>query len=93
MLLVSVLGAVAFSTENARPSVEWPAFLLLLPTAVVTLPVMYVVGAIGWSIRDSLAGHPMWPVTLTFTVLFAGAALVNVVVIWFAMSRLRTSRS
>jgi uncharacterized membrane protein len=92
VLLVAVLGALSFSSDQARPSVEWPAFLLLLPTVVLTLPVMYGVGAIAWSIRDAIPGQPMWPVTVTFTLLFAGAAVVNVVVIWFLLSRSRLRR-
>jgi biotin transporter BioY len=89
VVLEAVLGAVAFSTEDGRPLVEWIAFLLLAPAVIVTFPVMYVVGAAGWSIRDSMPGEPMWPVALVFSALFLAAAIVNVLVIWVAVNALR----
>ncbi|MBV9831111.1 MAG: hypothetical protein JOZ82_05905 [Marmoricola sp.] len=81
VVLEGVLGAVAFSAEDAKPVVEWIAFLLLLPGLVVTLPVIYVCGAWAWNLRDSLPHQPMWPVTLIFTTLFVAAAVVNVALV------------
>ena len=71
---------------------EVAAFLLALPMVVVTIPVVYVVGAVAWNVRDALPGDPMWPVTLTFTALFAATALLNVVVAWLVWSRRRRAR-
>ncbi len=88
VVLEAVLGAIAFSAEDGRPLVEWIAFLLLVPSVVVTFPVLYVVGATGWSVRDSLPGEPMWPVALVFSVLFLAAALLNVLVIRVAANAL-----
>ena len=78
--LEGVLGAIAFSPAAGAggPSgVEIAAFALLLPILVVALPVFYVVGAGAWSVT----GPSLWPVTLTFAVLFVGAATVNVLVL------------
>jgi hypothetical protein len=89
VLLEAVLGAIAFSSETDHPRVEVAAFVLALPMVVATLPVIYVAGAIAWNVRDALAGQPMWPVAVTFGVLLAATALLNVVVAWLAWSRLR----
>ena len=86
VLLEAVLGAIAFSSDHDHARVEVTAFVLALPMVVATIPVIYVVGAIAWNLRDSLAGHPMWPVTVTFTVLFAATAVLNVLVVWLLWS-------
>ena len=80
VVLEGVLGAIAFSSrpDGMGPSgIELTALALLLPTLVMALPVFYVVGAGAWDV----AGQSQWPVTLTFTVLFVGAATVNVTVL------------
>lgn len=86
VVLEGVLGAVAFSADHARPLAEWSAFLLLLPSVFFTLPVIYVVGAVAWNIRDSMMGEPMWPVTVIFSGLFLAAAVINVVLVWLLVS-------
>jgi hypothetical protein len=92
VLLDAVLGALAFSSDASHPKVEVAAFLLALPMVVVTIPVIYVVGAMAWNVRSGLAGEPMWPVTVTFTALFTATALLNVLLAWLAWSRLRRGR-
>ena len=92
LALEGVLGALSFASEDARPTVEWIAFLLLLPAAVVTVPVIYVVGAGAWNIRASMAHEPMWPVTVTFTALFVAAAAANVALLWFLGSAISRRR-
>ena len=57
VLLEAVLGAIAFSSDADHPKVEVEAFLLALPMVVVTIPVVYVVGAIAWNVRDALPGR------------------------------------
>ena len=86
VLVDAVLGALAFSSEQAHPAVEVAAFVLVLPAVIVALPVIYVVGAMAWHLRDALAGRPMWPVTVTFTVLFAATAILNVILAWLTWS-------
>jgi len=78
---VGVLGAVAFSEDAGPSTVELVAFVLLLPTLPIALPVIYVVGAWAWNVRAAMPGEPMWPVTVTFTVLFVAAAIANVLVL------------
>ena len=90
VVLEGVLGALAFSgdlpadggpTGLGPPGVELTAFALLLPCLVVTLPVFYVVGALAWTASAHLDGHPAWPVTATFTLMFVAAATFNVAVV------------
>jgi hypothetical protein len=92
VLVDTILGAVAFSSDRDRPTVEVAAFLLALPAVVVTIPGIYVVGALAWNLRDALAGRPMWPVTVTFTCLFALTALANVLLAWVVYSRTTRAR-
>ncbi|MFN8193554.1 MAG: hypothetical protein U0R80_04630 [Nocardioidaceae bacterium] len=92
LVLETVLAAVAFSSQQDRPLVEWVAFLLLLPSVVVAFPVIYVGGAVGWSLRDAMPGHPMWPVAVTFAVLMLATAVLNVLVVRTVAARLRRHR-
>jgi hypothetical protein len=87
------LGAAAFSAEDAKPLVEVAAFVLLLPGLVVTLAVIYLVGALAWNVRDTMASRPMWPVTATLSALFVVAAVANVVLIWLVVSVMLRRRS
>jgi hypothetical protein len=86
VVTVGLLGGLAFAHNNGPSTVELVAFLLLLPTLPISLPVIYVVGALAWNIRASMPGEPMWPVTVTFTLLFIAAAIANVLVLWAAVS-------
>ena len=82
VVVVTLLGYDAFSAQPLLgPWGEVAAFVLLLPAVVVELPVIYVVGALAWSIREGMAGEPMWPVTLTFTALFLASAVINAVLV------------
>ena len=92
VLVDATLGAVAFSSDQGHPHTELAAFVLALPAVVATIPAIYVIGAGAWNLRDAMPGQPMWPVTLTFTGLFAATALLNVVVAWLAWSSYRRSR-
>ena len=92
VVVITLLGYDAFS---ARPLLgpwgELAAFLLLFPAVFVELPVIYVVGASAWTVREGMPGQPMWPVTVTFTVLFLGSAVLNVL-LWRWLHRV-TARS
>lgn len=78
VVAVTLLGYDAFSAQPLLgPWGEVAAFVLLLPAVFVELPVIYVVGAAAWNVREGMAGQPMWPVTLTFTVLFLASAVAN----------------
>lgn len=80
VLVVTVLGYDAFSAEPALWWVgEMVAFALLTPLVAVELPVIYLVGAAAWNVREGMPGQPMWPVTLTFTCLFFLAAVLNAI--------------
>jgi hypothetical protein len=90
VLVMTVAGGYAFSSADPESlEVELVAFVLLLPALVVALPVMYVVGALAWQLRADLPGEPMWPVTLTFALLFAASATANVLIVWGAASLCR----
>lgn len=86
--LEGVLGAVAFSSVEARPGVEWTAFLLLLPGLVATFSVIYLGGAIAWSVPAS----SLWPVTVIYSLLFIGAAVANVCLLCVMAPALRGRR-
>jgi len=92
VLVDAGLGAIAFSSDDARPAIEIAAFVLALPAVVVTVGVIYVGGAMGWNLRDALPGDPMWPVATTFAALFAATAITNVMFVWLAWSTLARSR-
>ena len=90
--VVTLLGCEAFTAQPLLfPWTEVAAFALLLPTLVVELPVIYVVGAMAWNVREGMAGQPMWPVTVTFTVLFFASAVLNAVLVRYLV-RAVTSR-
>jgi hypothetical protein len=95
VVTLGAAGAYSFSsTGTGVGAVELTAFALMLPGLVVSLPVIYLVGAIAWQVRADLPGEPMWPVTITFTLLFAATAMVNVVILWWiwSASRARMAR-
>ncbi len=78
VLVVTLLGCDAFRSQPLLGGWgEVAAFALLLPGVVVLLPGIYLGGAIAWQLRDSMDGHPMWPVTIVFTALFFVAAMTN----------------
>ena len=78
VVVVTALGLDGFSAHPLlAPWSEVAAFALLLPGVVVLLPVIYFGGAIAWQLRDSMDGHPMWPVTVVFTALFCVGAVAN----------------
>lgn len=81
VVLETALAAYAFSGEAAHQRAEITAFVLALPAMIVAIPVVYLVGAAAWSLRDQHAGHPIWPVTVTFALLFAVTATANVVLV------------
>jgi hypothetical protein len=77
--VVCFLAASAFSGPDEGFSWrEGAAMCLTLPALVVALPVIYVLGALLWTVTDAGDGGPMWPVTVGFTVMFAVTALINV---------------
>jgi sterol desaturase/sphingolipid hydroxylase (fatty acid hydroxylase superfamily) len=87
---VCALSLSAFSHPDQGFGVrEALAMLLTLPALIVALPVIYLVGAVLWSLTGAAdAGGPMWPVTVGFTVMFvvtaaAGARLLRLSVSWF----------
>ena len=91
--IVAALTAAAFwSDAEERPWTEVAAAVLTLPTVVVALPAIYLLGALAWNVSDAAGDGPMWPVTLTFTTLMTVVAcgnvlLVRVVRTWWTRSR------
>jgi ABC-type dipeptide/oligopeptide/nickel transport system permease subunit len=87
---VAGLTAAAFSSHEGVVWAEVAAGILALPALVPALPVIYVLGAVVQGLVDSPGsgsasswapgdpGGPVWPVTLTFTVLMTLVACVNV---------------
>jgi hypothetical protein len=90
---VSVLAASAFWTpdEPFTWDREAVAMLLTLPALLAGLPVIYLLGAAMWHITNATGGGPMWPVTLVYTLMFAGMATANVLIVrpTFAKWRVR----
>jgi hypothetical protein len=78
--VVAGLAAVAFSDAGSRFTwQEGAAMVLALPAMVLLLPVLYVVGAAAWNLSGGAGdGGPTWPVTVVYTLAFAGIAVANV---------------
>ena len=90
VVLVGALGFAGWS-EPGSVVAEVVGFVLMLPSIVVALPVIYVVGAVAWTTADD-SGQATWQVTTTFTLLFALTAAVNVLVVWWLVSAVARSR-
>lgn len=101
---VAGLTAAAFSGQDPLWWAEIAAAVLTLPTVVVALPAIYVLGAVAWSFADSPATGsvssldpvvtvPIWPVTLTFTVLMTLVACTNVALVRWLLHHLRAPRA
>ena len=92
---VAMLAARAFSEPQA--SFTWSreglATLLTLPALVLALPVVYFVGALSWNLTNADSGGPMWPVTLVYTLMFAGIAIANVWIFHLLLRSRRRRRS
>ena len=86
--VVAALAAGAFSDRDATFSwgTEGVAMLLTLPALVVALPAVYVLGAAIWNVTGADNGGPMWPVTVVYTLMFAGVAVAN---LWILRQVLR----
>lgn len=80
--VVASLAAVAFSDPHRGFSwQEGAAMVLSLPALVPLLPVLYLVGAAAWNLTGADSGGPMWPVTVAYSLVFAGIAAANVVLV------------
>lgn len=105
VVTVATLTAVGFWDHDGSWPAKLAAAVLCLPTIIPALPVIYVGGAIAWTFSDgpasgsassadaNIADSPMWPVTLTFTVLMTAVACANVLVLRAVASRLARTRS
>ena len=88
--VVSGLSASAFwSPDQGVTWREALAMLLTLPVLIPALPVIYVLGAAAWNLTDADSTGPMWPVTLLYTLMFAGVAVANVCLLVFVRRRQR----
>jgi hypothetical protein len=76
-VVAALAGASFHDSGQGFSAVEVAALVMLLPTVVVALPVIYLAGAAAWSLTDAGDGGPMWPVTVVFVLLFAGVAVAN----------------
>jgi hypothetical protein len=78
VVVVVVLVAAAFrDPDQDFSATEAIGLGLTLPVLLAALPVVYLVGAAAWSLTGAADGGPMWPVTLTFALMFAGVAVAN----------------
>ena len=93
--VVAALAATAFSDRHATFSwsTEGVAMLLTLPALIAALPAIYVLGAAIWNVTNADSGGPMWPVTLVYTLMFAGVAVANLWVLRQVRRRWRIHRS
>jgi len=90
-----VAGLAAFAFSDPHRGFSWQegaAMVLSLPTLVPLLPVLYVVGAAVWNLTGADSGGPMWPVTVVYSLVFAGIAVANVWVVTTVSAGLRRSR-
>jgi hypothetical protein len=78
--VVAALAASAFRSpeEGFTWTREGVAMALTLPALLPALPVLYGLGALAWNVTSAGDGGLMWPVTLTYALLFAATALANV---------------
>jgi len=90
--VVAGLAASGFWTDSGFAWQTGVAMLLTLPVLIVALPVIYFLGAGIWNVTDAGVGGPMWPVTLVFTLMFAGVAMANVCVLLLALRTLQRGR-
>jgi len=88
VVTVAALTARAFSDAHQDHwGAEIAAAILTLPMILPALPVIYVLGAAAWSVG------PMWPVTLTFTLLMSVVACANLLLLRATWRALRGSAS
>ncbi len=86
---VAALAAASFSDPQGQVTRQEVAVLLLtLPAVAPLLPVLYVAGATAWNLTGAAEGSPMWPVTVTYTLVFVGIAVANA---WLVTTLLRTT--
>ena len=75
---VAALTAYAFSDAHQDHwGAEATAAVLTLPAVGVALPAIYLLGATAWTVSDAGDGGPIWPVTLTFTLIMSAVACGN----------------
>lgn len=88
---VAVLAARAFSHPGQTFSWtrEGVVLLLTLPALLPALPGVYLVGASIWNVTNADDGGPMWPVTIVYTLMFAGVAVANVWLLRVVLTRRR----
>ena len=91
---VAVLTAYAFRPgADGFNAAEGVAAAVTLPTIIVALPVIYVVGALAWNLAGTEDGDPTLGITLTFTLLMAAVAIANAWLFSRAWWRLRARRA
>lgn len=78
VLTMSALAGYEFSPGNSGVTTWLLLMVGSLPGLIVCLPPIYAVGAIAWTTADD-SGRSTWVVAVTFALLFAATATVNVV--------------
>lgn len=98
---VAGLTAAAFSGDGGPVWAKVAVALLALPSVIPALPAIYLLGAFAWTFADSpstgsassagpvVEGPPIWPVTLTFTVVMTLVACANVALAAYAVRVVR----
>jgi hypothetical protein len=80
VVAVAVFSASTWSDRNGL--FDWQHaglnMIVCLPCMILTLPILYVVGAAAWNVTDADSGGPMWPVTAAYTLVFTLTAVANV---------------
>ena len=82
VLYVAVVVVLTTIATSDRHFTKWAwigALLLSLPALLAMLPVFYVTAATAWNVTGAGDGGTMWPVTATYVVLLALAAVLNVI--------------
>jgi len=94
LYVATVAGLATDAWGRPQQGVHWTevaAVILSLPTVVPALPLIYVFGAAIWKATRADNGGPMWPVTLAYASMFATIALVNVLLLYRALTLRRAA--
>ncbi len=80
---MGIAGLTTFATSD-RHFTGWAwiaALLLSLPALLAMLPALYLTAAAAWNATGAGDGGTMWPVTTTYALVLATAAVLNVILL------------
>ncbi|MFI7586959.1 hypothetical protein ACIB24_07775 [Spongisporangium articulatum] len=94
VVAVVALTVAAFGSRDADGGpAEVVLLVITLPALIPGLLVLYPAAATAWHLTNADDGGPMWPVTLTYVVVFTAIAVLDVVLARAALRHLATRRA